>query len=53
MDKKLDADKIEDCIYRVSYIAKKRGKGYSAKNARDFSSSRVNFNLNKNQEVII
>lgn len=53
MDKKLDADEIEDCIYRVSYMAKKRGKGYAAKSARDFSSSRVNFNLNKNQEVII
>lgn len=39
--KRTDNDIIDSCMYRVSYLAKMRGKGYKPKHVRDFSSSRV------------
>lgn len=38
---RLEQDIIKMCMYRVSYLAKTRGKGYQPKYVRDFSSSRV------------
>ncbi len=34
-------DKYQDAFYRLSYIAKQRGKGYKAKSTNDYSTSRI------------
>ncbi len=37
-----DASAYQEQFYRLSYLAKLRGKGYRAKTANDYSSSRIN-----------
>ena len=36
-----DKSTIDDAVYRMSYLAKVRGKGYVDKNVRNYSSSRL------------
>ena len=46
-----EQQKMAECLYRVSYLAKKRGKGYTDKYTRNYSSSRIK-NLINNQRKI-
>ena len=38
----LDTD-LGEAIYRISYLAKVRGKGYRSKQAKDYGASRLKF----------
>lgn len=41
-----DTERFNDAFYRLSYMAKARGKGYRSKNSNDYSASRIK---NKNE----
>ena len=36
-----DTESYQEVFYRLSYLAKQRGKGYKSKTANDYSSSRI------------
>jgi len=36
-----DKESLDESVYRMSYLAKKRGKGYGGPKTRDYSSSRI------------
>lgn len=44
-----DNQQTGEVIYRLSYLAKARGKGYKGKNARDFSTSKLKINTEQIQ----
>ena len=48
LDKHNMEEKRKEVIYRVSYLAKVRGKGYRSAQAKDYSTSRLKLNLINN-----
>ena len=36
-----DCDSLQEAVYRISYLAKARGKGYSPPQTKDYSTSRI------------
>ena len=39
--KRNDYNSLQDAIWRISYLAKTRGKGRKPKQAKDYSTSRI------------
>ena len=48
IDKHNYEEKRKDVIYRLSYLAKVRGKGYRSSQAKDYSTSRLKLNIKSN-----
>lgn len=48
-----DASSYRELFYRLSYLAKQRGKGYKSKSANDYSASRIRMKTTKQNDHTI